>query len=61
MHPDRLRDVENAREAFEQVKNAYAVLTDEKEKKHIKLHIQSVIDEVKKDRRRLIGKGMSEV
>ena len=54
VHPDRCRNIDNAREAFEQVKNAYLKLTDEIQKKNIILHIESVIDEYKKDYKKLL-------
>ena len=61
VHPDRLRDVENAREAFEEVKNAYNLLLNKREKKNIKQHIQSVMSDVRRERKRLIAKGVHEV
>lgn len=57
VHPDRCRHISNAREAFEEVKNAYLKLTDETQKKNIVLHIESVTDEYKKERRKLLSKG----
>ena len=57
VHPDRCRHISNARDAFEEVKNAYLKLTDETQKKNIVLHIESVTDEYKKERRKLLSKG----
>ena len=42
-----------------QVKNAYMKLTDEAQRKTIKLHIENVRDDFRKERRRLINKGVS--
>eukprot|EP00598_Pedospumella_elongata_P007745 CAMPEP_0184985698 /NCGR_PEP_ID=MMETSP1098-20130426/14250_1 /TAXON_ID=89044 /ORGANISM="Spumella elongata, Strain CCAP 955/1" /LENGTH=481 /DNA_ID=CAMNT_0027509795 /DNA_START=37 /DNA_END=1479 /DNA_ORIENTATION=+ len=60
VHPDRLRDVENARDAFEQVKEAYMKLTDEVLKKNLLMHIENATDEYKKERRKLLAKGKKE-
>jgi DnaJ family protein C protein 8 len=57
VHPDRLRDVPNARDAFEAVKDAYAKLTDESLKKNILMHMEGVEMEVKKTRRGLLKGG----
>jgi DnaJ family protein C protein 8 len=57
VHPDRLRDVPNARDAFEAVKDAYAKLTDESLKKNILMHMETVDLEVKKDRRASLKAG----
>jgi len=60
VHPDRCRHIINARDAFEEVKNAYLKLTDESQKKNIVLHIESVMDDHKKERRKLLNKGIKE-
>lgn len=59
VHPDKLRDMENAREAFEQVKTAYQKLMDEKQRSVIVLNIEYILEEFNKERRRLISKGVS--
>jgi len=41
-----------------QVKNAYVRLTDENQRKTIILHIENATDEAKKERRKLIHKGV---
>ena len=52
VHPDKLIGVENAREAFEQVKKAYAKLTDPEQKKTIVSNIEKVREDVAKERKR---------
>jgi thymidylate kinase len=59
VHPDKLRDMENAREAFEQVKTAYQKLQDEKQRGVVVLNIEYILEEFNKERRRLISKGVS--
>ncbi len=44
-----------------QVKDAYAKLCDETQKKTIVLHAEAVIDEVKKERRKLVQRGVSKL
>ena len=58
IHPDKLRDMENAREAFEEVKKAYQKLCDPDQKTTVIRNIQFVKGEVSKERRRLINKGV---
>ena len=60
VHPDKLIGIENAREAFEEVKNAYNKLLDESQKKVIILNIEGIRDETTKERRKLIAKGTKE-
>lgn len=60
IHPDKLRDVEEPRLAFEELKNAYHKLMDEKQKSVILMTIEHVEKEVKKERKRLIAKGVEE-
>lgn len=60
VHPDKLRDVDNARVAFEEVKNAYHKLCDEKQRSVVILNIEYVVEELQKERRRLISKGVKE-
>lgn len=60
IHPDRLRDVENAREAFEQVKEAYNRLLDEDQRRTLTMHIENVTSDLKKDRKKLLAKGLKE-
>jgi tetratricopeptide (TPR) repeat protein len=52
VHPDKLLSNEKAREAFEQVKKAYAKLSDENQRKVVVLNIENVQLEVKQDRHR---------
>jgi len=59
VHPDKLRDMENAREAFEQVKTAYQKLQHEKQRSVVVLNIEYILEEFNKERRRLISKGVS--
>lgn len=83
IHPDKLRNVEEPRLAFEEVnltysdfdtvtyctnipsssqlKTAYHKLMDEKQRNVILLNIEFVEGEVKKERKRLLGKGVSSV
>jgi tetratricopeptide (TPR) repeat protein len=60
LHPDKMRDVEDARECFEQVKTAYQKLCDEKEKKVVVMNIEHVKGELAKERRRALAKGTAE-
>lgn len=60
IHPDRLRDVDNAREAFEQVKEAYNRLLDEDQRRTLMMHIENVTSDLKKDRKKLLAKGLKE-
>ena len=60
VHPDKLIGIENAREAFEEVKNAYNKLLDESQKKVIILNIEGIRDETTQERRKLIAKGTKE-
>lgn len=59
VHPDRLRDIENAREAFEHVKDAYARLMDPAQRKTLCMHIENVTTELLKERRKAIAKNPS--
>lgn len=58
VHPDRLRGVDNPNDAFEQVKLAYAKLCDQDQRKNIIYHVERITEEVTKERRKLIGKGV---
>lgn len=60
VHPDKLRDVPLAREGFEEVKQAYQKLCDEKLKATIIMNIEHIREETRKDRKRLLSKGMKE-
>jgi len=40
------------------VKNAYAKLSDEVQRNTIILHVENAVDEAKKERRKLIAKGV---
>lgn len=59
VHPDKLRDMENAREAFEEVKKAYQLLMDMEQRTKFIANIELVREELQKERKRLIGKGVS--
>lgn len=72
LHPDKMRDVENSRLAFEEVfhyiivshfisqlKDAYQKLCDDSQRNTIILNIDHVRSEVMKERRKLISKGVS--
>ena len=61
LHPDKMRDVENARECFEQIKTAYQKLCDEKEKNVVVMNIEHIKEEVAKERRKLVAKGVSKI
>ena len=52
VHPDKLIGIENAREAFEQVKKAYDKLKDPEQRKTIILNIEQVRQDVAKERKR---------
>ena len=52
VHPDKLLSNDKAREAFEQVKKAYAKLSDESQRKTVKMNIENVQLEVRQDRHR---------
>jgi DnaJ family protein C protein 8 len=60
IHPDRLRNMDNAREAFEAVKEAYNRLMDEDQRRTITMHIENVTNDVKKERKKLLAKGIKE-
>lgn len=60
VHPDKMRDVELARECFEEVKIAYQKLCDLDQKKTIIMNIDYVKKEATKERKRLLNKGMKE-
>lgn len=60
VHPDKLIGIDNAREAFEEVKDAYNKLLDESQKKIIILNIENVKHEVIEERRKLKAKGTKE-
>jgi DnaJ family protein C protein 8 len=60
VHPDKLIGIDNAREAFEEVKDAYNKLLDESQKKVIMLNIENVRSEVTEERRKLKLKGTKE-
>ena len=60
LHPDKMRDVEDARECFEQIKTAYQKLCDEKEKNVVVMNIEHIKEEVAKERRKLVAKGVCE-
>lgn len=60
VHPDRLRDVEDARLAFEEVKEAYAKLMDPDQRRNLVMHIDNATTELKKERRKQLSKGKSE-
>lgn len=60
VHPDKLLNKENAREAFEQVKASYHKLQDEKQRNVVVMNIEYVQGELDKERRRLISKGLKE-
>lgn len=61
VHPDRLRDIPHARQAFEYVKEAYNKLLDEDQRRTISMHIENVTTELKRERKRLISKGVSKL
>jgi DnaJ homolog subfamily C member 8 len=61
VHPDRLRHIENARTAFEEVKNAYNRLMDADQRKTIVMHIENVTLDLQKERRKQIAKGIREI
>ncbi len=58
VHPDKLLGVDQAREAFEQVKAAYQRLSDPEQRATIVKNIEFVTDDIKKDRRRQLAKGL---
>lgn len=60
VHPDKLRTVDNAREAFEEVKIAYQKLMEEDQKKVVVMNIEYVRDEFAKERRKLLQRGIKE-
>ncbi len=60
VHPDKLHDVKNAKEAFEEVKSAYNKLLNDDQRKTIILHIEEVRDTTTKERRKLVIKGMKD-
>lgn len=59
VHPDKMREVEHAREAFEQVKRTYTTLCDDQQKASILMNIEFVENEFIKERKKLISKGVS--
>ena len=58
MHPDKLRGVENASDGFEQVKTAYQKLMDPDQRRVIIMNVEYVRQEVLKERKKLITKGV---
>lgn len=58
VHPDKMRDNESARTAFEEVKIAYQKLLDEEQRKNIIANIEVVKDNIMKERKK-IEKGAS--
>jgi tetratricopeptide (TPR) repeat protein len=62
VHPDRLRNMEHAREAFEQVKEAYEKLMDPDQRKTTIAHTENVTEDVQKERKRTLHNtpGMTE-
>jgi curved DNA-binding protein CbpA len=54
VHPDRLRNVDNPNDAFEQVKEAYEKLINEETKKTIMLHIENVTYDLLKERKKVM-------
>eukprot|EP01039_Chlorochromonas_danica_P006461 gene6464-7125_t len=60
VHPDRLRNLPEARDAFEQVKEAYAKLMDPDQRRMLVMHIENVTTDLLKERRKLINKGAKE-
>ena len=53
VHPDKLIGVENAREAFEQVKNAYSKVLDGNQRTLITLHMENIRKDVMRERKKL--------
>jgi tetratricopeptide (TPR) repeat protein len=60
VHPDRLRDIPHARQAFEYVKEAYNKLLDEDQRRTIIMHIENVTTDLKRERKKLLAKGVSD-
>jgi tetratricopeptide (TPR) repeat protein len=62
VHPDRLRNMEHAREAFEQVKEAYEKLMDPDQRKTTIAHTENVTEDLQKERKRTLHNtpGMTE-
>lgn len=60
VHPDKLRDMEQARECFEEVKTAYLKLMDEKARNIVVMNIEYIREEAATERRRLLAKGVKE-
>eukprot|EP01038_Epipyxis_sp_PR26KG_P005820 gene5820-8026_t len=60
VHPDRLRNEPTARDAFEQVKDAYMKLCDEIQKKNIISNIERFTEEFDRERNKQLSKGISE-
>ena len=58
VHPDRLRDIPHARQAFEYVKEAYNKLLDEDQRRTTIMHIDNVTTDLKRERKRLLAKGV---
>jgi DnaJ family protein C protein 8 len=59
VHPDKQRHIENARDAFEEVKKAYQALLDEGRRNTVAETIQIVRKRVAKERSKLTSKGMT--
>lgn len=60
VHPDRNPEVENARQAFEYVKEAYLRLMDEDQRRTTSMHIDNITVDLKRDRKKLLSKGLTE-
>lgn len=60
VHPDRLRDLTNARDAFEQVKEAYMRLMDPDQRRTLCMHIDNVTSDVKRERKKQLARGVKE-
>ena len=58
VHPDKLIGIEAAREAFEQVKSAYQRLMDVDQRVTLIRNIEFVTDDIKKDRKKQVAKGL---
>lgn len=56
VHPDKNRDIENARESFEYVKAAYQKLMDLDARRVVVMNIEYVREEVAAERRKLLAK-----
>jgi hypothetical protein len=58
VHPDRMREIADARVAFEYVKEAYNKLLDEDQRRTVSMHIDNITTELKRERKRLLAKGV---